>query len=29
MIEITTEGADEAEAMAALRALVEDKFGEE
>ncbi len=27
-IEIITEGADEAEAMAALRALIEGKFGE-
>jgi phosphocarrier protein len=29
VIEITTEGADEIEAMEALRALVENRFGEE
>jgi phosphocarrier protein HPr len=29
VIEVTTEGADEIEAMEAVRRLIEDKFGEE
>jgi phosphotransferase system HPr-like phosphotransfer protein len=29
VIEVTTEGADEVEAMEAVSKLIEDKFGEE
>jgi phosphocarrier protein HPr len=29
VVEVTTEGADEVEAMEAVRKLIEDKFGEE
>jgi phosphotransferase system HPr (HPr) family protein len=29
VVEVTTDGADEVEAMEAVRKLIEDKFGEE